>query len=62
MLTLFTDLMSGGVARLKMLATGLGEEIASQNEQIEERIMPKTERADIKIRDQNRQMRQILGK
>lgn len=56
------DLMSGGVARLKMLATGLGEEIASQNEQIEERIMPKTERADIKIRDQNRQMRQILGK
>lgn len=56
------DLMSGGVARLKMLATGLGDEITSQNEQIEERIMPKTDRADIKIRDQNRQMRQILGK
>lgn len=56
------DLMSGGVARLKILATGLGDEITSQNEQIEERIMPKTERADIKIRDQNRQMRQILGK
>lgn len=54
--------MSGGMARLKMLATGLGEEIEAQNEQIESRIMPKADKADIKIRDQNRQMRQILGK
>lgn len=54
-------MMSDGMATLKHLALGLGDEIEAQNEQLE-RIMPKTERADIKIRDQNRQMKQILGK
>lgn len=56
------DMMSGGMSRLKMLATGLGEEIEAQNDQVENRIMIKADKADIKIRDQNRQMRQILGK
>jgi len=53
--------MSSGVTRLKNLAEGLGDEISAQNDQIE-RIAPKVERADTKIRDQNRQMRHILGK
>lgn len=54
-------LMSSGVAQLKNLAAGLGDEIAAQNDQLD-RIAPKVERADTKIRDQNRQMRTILGK
>ena len=53
--------MSSGVSRLKGLAEGLGDEISAQNEQLD-RIAPKVERADTKIRDQNRQMRHILGK
>jgi len=53
--------MSTGVTRLKGLAVGLGDEISAQNDQLE-RIGPKVERADTKIRDQNRQMRHILGK
>lgn len=56
------EMMSHGITNLKMLATGLGDEIENQNDQLENRIMPKVDRADIKIRDQNRQMRQILGK
>ena len=50
-----------GVSQLKNLAVGLGDEISAQNDQLE-RIAPKVDRADTKIRDQNRQMRQILGK
>ena len=53
--------MSTGVTRLKDLAVGLGDEIAAQNDQLD-RIAPKVDRADTKIRDQNRQMRHILGK
>lgn len=55
------ELMSGGVSQLKSLAVGLGNEISAQNDKID-RIAPKVDRADTKIRDQNRQMRQILGK
>jgi synaptosomal-associated protein 29 len=55
------DLMSSGMAQLKNLAIGLGDEIETQNDQLD-RIAPKVDRADTKIRDQNRQMRQILGK
>lgn len=54
-----TDMMSDGVSRLRMLAKGLGDEIESQNEQLD-RINAGVERADIKITDQNRQMRGIL--
>jgi len=53
--------MSDGMSRLKGLAVGLGDEISAQNDQLD-RIAPKVERADTKIRDQNRQMRHILGK
>jgi synaptosomal-associated protein 29 len=55
------DVMSSGLSQLTMLARGLEDEIETQNDQID-RIMPKVDRADTKIRDQNRQMRQILGK
>lgn len=53
--------MTQGMSRLKGLAVSLGDEIETQNEQVD-RIMPKVERADIKVRDQNRQMGRILGK
>jgi len=56
-----SEQMSTGVSRLKDLAVGLGDEIGAQNDQLD-RIAPKVERADTKIRDQNRQMRHILGK
>ena len=53
--------MSAGLSRLKGLGLGLGQEIETQNTQIE-RITGKAERADVSIKDQNRQMKQILGK
>jgi len=56
-----SEQMSTGVSRLKGLAVGLGDEISAQNDHLD-RIGPKIERADTKIRDQNRQMRHILGK
>lgn len=46
--------------RLKGLALGLGDEIERQNEQID-RIEGKVGRADTTIRDQNKQIRGILG-
>ncbi len=52
--------MSGGMQRLKGLALGLGDEIERQNEQID-RIEGKVGRADTTIRDQNKQIRGILG-
>jgi len=58
---IIVEQMSSGVSRLKGLAVNLGDEISAQNDQLE-RIAPKVERADTKIRDQNRQMRHILGK
>lgn len=51
--------MSDGMGRLKGLAIGLGDEIATQNEQLD-RINVGVDRADIKLKDQNRQMRGIL--
>jgi synaptosomal-associated protein 29 len=53
--------MSLGMSRLKNLAMGLGDEIESQNDQLD-RINTKVERADTKVRDQNRQMNRILKK
>ncbi|XP_053375062.1 synaptosomal-associated protein 29-like [Mercenaria mercenaria] len=53
------DMMSDGMERLKGLAKGLGNEIESQNTQLD-RINTATDRADIKLKDQNRQMRGIL--
>ena len=60
MLFLFvSDMMSDGLGRLKGLAKGLGDEIETQNEQLD-RIHGNVDRADIKLTDQNRQMRGIL--
>lgn len=53
------DMMSQGMERLKGLAMGLGDEIESQNDQLD-RINLGVDRADIKVKDQNRQMRKIL--
>lgn len=55
------DMMSSGMAKLKCLAQGLGDEIESQNDQLD-RIDLKTDKADTRLRDQNRQMRHILKK
>lgn len=53
------DMMSDGIGRLKGLAKGLGDEIQSQNDQLD-RINASVDRADIKLKDQNRQMCGIL--
>ena len=53
--------MSSGLSRLKGLAMGLGTEMDKQNEQLD-RLDAKSERANIIIKDQNRQMGQILKK
>ena len=57
----FAEDMTTGMARLKGLAMGMGDEISAQNEQLD-RINTKVDRADVRIRDQNRQMGRILGK
>lgn len=51
--------MHGGISRLKHLSLGLQNEIESQNQQLDV-ITGKAERADTRIRDQNRQMGQLL--
>ncbi|XP_012224756.1 synaptosomal-associated protein 29 [Linepithema humile] len=53
--------MSGSLARLKNLAIGLSEEIDSQNDLIDN-ITDKTERADIVLQQQNKDMLHLLKK
>lgn len=53
--------MSGSLARLKNLAIGLSEEIDSQNDLIDN-ITDKTERADILLQQQNKDMLHLLKK
>lgn len=53
--------MSGSLARLKHLAIGLSEEIDSQNDLIDN-ITDKTEKADITLQQQNKDMLHILKK
>ncbi|XP_012253435.1 synaptosomal-associated protein 29 [Athalia rosae] len=55
------DEMSGSLARLKGLAVGLTEEIDSQNDLIDT-VMEKTEKADITIERQNKDMKRLLKK
>ncbi|XP_008548390.1 synaptosomal-associated protein 29 [Microplitis demolitor] len=55
------DEMSGSLARLKGLAIGLSEEIDSQNDLIEN-VMTKTDKADIMLERQNKDMRHLLKK
>ncbi|XP_012057287.1 PREDICTED: synaptosomal-associated protein 29 [Atta cephalotes] len=53
--------MSGSLARLKHLAIGLSEEIDSQNDLIDN-ITDKTEKADIILQQQNKDMLHLLKK
>lgn len=53
--------MSGSLARLKHLAIGLSEEIDSQNDLIDN-ISDKTEKADILLQQQNKDMLHLLKK
>lgn len=53
--------MSGSLAKLKHLAIGLSEEIDSQNDLIDN-ITDKTERADITIQKQNKEMLHLMKK
>ncbi|XP_034945355.1 synaptosomal-associated protein 29 [Chelonus insularis] len=55
------DEMSGSLARLKGLAIGLSEEIDSQNDLIEN-VITKTDKADIMLERQNKDMRYLLKK
>lgn len=55
------DEMSGSLARLKGLAIGLSEEIDSQHDLIEN-VMDKTDRADIMLQRQNKDMTHLLKK
>lgn len=50
-----------GVERLKQLSLGLGQEIDGQNALID-RISKETERAELRIKDQNHEIRQLLRK
>ncbi|XP_011867681.1 PREDICTED: synaptosomal-associated protein 29 [Vollenhovia emeryi] len=53
--------MSGSLARLKHLAIGLSEEIDSQNDLIDN-ITDKTEKTDIMLQQQNKDMLHLLKK
>lgn len=53
--------MSGSLARLKHLAVGLSREIDSQNDLIDN-ITDKTEKADITLQQQNKDMLHLLKK
>lgn len=53
------DEMSGSLARLKGLAIGLSEEIDSQDDLIE-RITDKTERSDMMLQKQNKEITNLL--
>ncbi|KAK7867292.1 hypothetical protein R5R35_002119 [Gryllus longicercus] len=55
------DEMLGSISRLKGMAVGLGEEIDSQNDLLED-IMFKTDKADLSIDKQNKDMQRILKK
>ncbi|KAI5696264.1 hypothetical protein M8J75_010618 [Diaphorina citri] len=55
------DEMVGSLARLKGLALGLGEELESQNNLVEN-IISKSERADMNIQRQNKDMNRLLKK
>ena len=54
--------MSDGLTRLKDLAVGLGDEIERQNVQIDEKIRPGIDQANLRLEDQNKQIRNILRK
>jgi len=55
------DEIDSGVGRLKQLSLGLGNEIDSQNSLLD-RINKQTDKNELTLKDQNKQMRQILRK
>lgn len=55
------DEMSSGLSRLKLLASGLGDEINDQN-QLLGNMNKKSENVEVKLRNQQRSIDQILGK
>jgi len=55
------DEMSMHLRRLNELGRGLGEELDSQNSMVD-RIGGKAERVNVVVRDQDKQMKRILGK
>nr|KAG5707029.1 hypothetical protein BaRGS_019634 [Batillaria attramentaria] len=52
-------MMSDGMSRLKGLALGLGDEIETQNQQLD-RITPKVDKSNVLLEHQNQQMGRIL--
>lgn len=54
------DVMSQHLQRLKNLGLGLGDEIESQN-QVIDRVAVKADKNNVTIRDQDKQMKRILG-
>jgi hypothetical protein len=52
--------MAKNLARLKNLGVGLAEEIEDQNKLLD-RVSVKTDKADIIIRDQDKQMKKLMG-
>jgi len=54
------DLMAANLARLKNLGIGLADEIEDQNKLID-RLAVKADKADVVIRDQDKQMKKIMG-
>lgn len=54
-------MMSDGMSKLKMLAMNLGDEIESQNDQLD-RINYKVDKNSSLLDNQNAQMRKILYK
>ena len=52
--------MAANLSRLKNLGMGLAEEIEDQNKLID-RVAVKADKADIVIRDQDKQMKKIMG-
>jgi synaptosomal-associated protein 29 len=52
--------MSGQLARLRTMGVALGEEVEEQNQMLD-RIQGKAERNDAVVRNQDTQMKKILG-
>uniref|UniRef100_A0A1I8EUM4 t-SNARE coiled-coil homology domain-containing protein n=1 Tax=Wuchereria bancrofti TaxID=6293 RepID=A0A1I8EUM4_WUCBA len=52
--------MSSQLARLRMLGKAIGEEVDSQNEMLD-RIQVKAERTNARVKDQDKQMKKLLG-
>jgi hypothetical protein len=52
--------MSNQLAKLRVLGTALGEEVEDQNKMLD-RIQVKTDKTDMIVRNQDNQMKKLLG-